>query len=83
MQRQYVRPGLTGLAQVNGRNAAGWEERFKYDVEYVHNVSLGLDIKIIFKTVKNVFAHKNIEFEKGHQTLREYFDEKNSKSQEE
>ena len=82
MQRQYVRPGLTGLAQVNGRNAAGWEERFEYDVEYVHKVSLGLDIKIIFMTVKNVFTHKNIEFSKGHQTLREYFNEKNARKDE-
>lgn len=82
MQRQYVRPGLTGLAQVNGRNAAGWEERFRYDVDYIHNVSLGLDIKIIFKTVKNVFTHKNIEFDKGHQTLREYFKEKTASSDE-
>lgn len=78
MQRQYVRPGLTGWAQVNGRNAAGWGERFAKDVEYVHNVSLGMDIKIMFMTVKKIFLHENIDFEKGHQTLREYFAEKNA-----
>ena len=78
MQRQYVRPGLTGWAQVNGRNAAGWGQRFEKDVEYVHNVSLGMDIKIMFMTVKKIFLHENIDFEKGHQTLREYFAEKNA-----
>ena len=78
MQRQLVRPGLTGWAQVNGRNAAGWEERFKYDVEYVQKVSFWLDVKIVLLTVKNVLTHENIDFEKGHQTLREYFNEKNT-----
>lgn len=81
MQRQLVRPGLTGLAQVNGRNASGWEERFKYDVEYVHKVSFWLDVKIVLLTIKNVLAHENIDFEKGHQTLREYFNEKNAQQQ--
>lgn len=83
IQRQLVRPGLTGWAQVNGRNASGWEERFRYDVEYVQKVNLWLDIKIIFMTVMNVFTHKNIDFEKGHQTLREYFNEKKAREAEE
>ena len=76
MQRQYVRSGLTGWAQVNGRNTSGWEERFKYDVEYVQKVSFLLDLKVIFLTVKNVLTHQGIEFEKDHQTMREYFNEK-------
>ncbi len=82
IQRQYVRPGLTGWAQVNGRNASGWEERFRYDVEYVQKVNIGMDIKILFMTVKNVFLHQNIDFEKGHQTLREYFNEKRAREAE-
>ena len=82
MQRQLVRPGLTGWAQVNGRNASGWGERFKYDIEYIKNVGFLLDVKIIFMTIKNVFSHKNIDFEKGHQTLREYFNEKSSQKKE-
>lgn len=51
MHRHDVRPGLSGLAQINGRNAITWEEKFKYDLEYVHNVSFLLDVKIIFRTV--------------------------------
>ncbi len=81
MQRQLVRPGLTGWAQVNGRNASGWEQRFKYDIEYVNKMSLWLDLKICFMTVKNVFAHKNIELKAGHQTLSEYFEEKKAKEE--
>ncbi len=80
-QRHLVRPGLTGWAQVNGRNASGWGERFKYDVEYVHHVSFGMDVKIILLTIKNVFSRKNIEFAKGHQTLKEYFMEKKEKTE--
>ena len=49
--RHDVRPGLSGLAQINGRNAITWEEKFKYDLEYVSNVSFWGDIKIIFRTV--------------------------------
>ena len=59
-RRHEVRPGLTGLAQVNGRNAISWEKKFKYDVEYVDNVSLFLDIKIILKTVLKVVARDGI-----------------------
>ena len=61
--RHDVRPGLTGLAQVNGRNATTWEQRFKYDVEYVNNVSFVNDIKIVFKTVKVVLSHEGISSE--------------------
>ncbi|MDK6856401.1 MULTISPECIES: sugar transferase [unclassified Aerococcus] len=59
-QRQQVRPGLTGLAQVNGRNATTWEERFSYDVYYANHVSLWLDIKILVKTVKTVLTRDGI-----------------------
>ena len=62
-RRHEVRPGLTGLAQVNGRNAISWEKKFKYDVEYVDNVSLFLDIKIMLKTVLKVVARDGISSE--------------------
>ncbi len=58
--RHDVRPGLTGLAQVNGRNAISWEEKFDLDIEYVREVSLFLDIKIIFKTVFSVLKREGI-----------------------
>lgn len=53
-RRHDVRPGLTGLAQVNGRNALGWESRFAYDLEYVDHCSFGLDMKILAMTVGKV-----------------------------
>ena len=52
--RHDVRPGLTGLAQVNGRNALGWEERFAYDLAYVRQLNLGMDLKIVMMTVGKV-----------------------------
>lgn len=59
-QRHDVRPGLTGWAQVNGRNALRWEDRFAADVEYVENVSLCFDIRVICLTVVKVFKHSGI-----------------------
>lgn len=59
-RRHDVRPGITGWAQVNGRNAIGWDEKFKLDVWYVDNQSFGLDIKILCLTVYKVFARKDI-----------------------
>ena len=59
-RRHDVRPGLTGWAQVHGRNLASWEERFAYDVDYVDHVSFALDMKIVFMTVRCVLAHKGI-----------------------
>lgn len=59
--RHDVRPGLTGLAQVNGRNATTWERRFEYDVEYVKNISFLTDIKVILLTVKSVIKHEGID----------------------
>lgn len=58
--RHNVRPGLTGLAQINGRNVSDWCERIKYDLYYVENVSFLMDLKIILKTVKKVFMHEDI-----------------------
>ncbi|MGG4287967.1 sugar transferase [Priestia megaterium] len=62
-RRHEVRPGLSGLAQVNGRNAIGWEEKFNLDVKYVENVNFLLDIKIIFLTIKKVFVREGINSE--------------------
>lgn len=72
-QRHLVRPGLTGLAQVNGRNTATWKKRFELDVEYVQNVSLFLDLKIIVLTIIKVFIHEGVEFKENHQPIMEYF----------
>ncbi len=55
--RHTVRPGLTGLAQANGRNTVDWDTRFEYDVTYVENLSFIMDMRIIFMTVKTVFGH--------------------------
>ena len=62
-RRHDVRPGLTGWAQVHGRNLASWEEKFAYDVDYVDHVSFALDVKIIFMTVRCVLAHEGISAE--------------------
>lgn len=59
-KRHEMKPGVTGWAQVNGRNAISWEEKFEYDVWYVENQSFWLDIKILFLTVKKVFLHEGI-----------------------
>lgn len=58
-RRFEVRPGITGLAQVHGRKAIDWNDRIKYDVEYVDNLSFGLDCKILFQTVWNVLTMKD------------------------
>ena len=59
-RRHEVRPGITGWAQVNGRNAISWEQKFEYDVWYVDNRSLWLDIKILWLTMKKVFVRDGI-----------------------
>lgn len=59
-RRHEVRPGITGWAQVNGRNAISWEQKFTYDVWYVDNVSLSLDVKILLKTIQKVFKREGI-----------------------
>lgn len=58
--RHDVRPGLSGLAQVSGRNAITWEEKFNYDIEYINNISFILDCKIIIKTLLKVFKREGI-----------------------
>jgi len=59
-RRHNVRPGLSGLAQVNGRNAISWEEKFDYDIEYVENISFLLDLKLILSTFLKVFKREGI-----------------------
>lgn len=59
-RRHDVRPGFTGLAQVNGRNSISWEEKFEWDVEYVDKVSFWLDLKIIFKTIGVVLKRSGV-----------------------
>ena len=70
-RRHNVRPGITGWAQVNGRNAISWEEKFKYDVEYVDKLSFFLDIKIIFFTIKKIVVKEGISQE-GNVTMEEF-----------
>ena len=69
--RHDVRPGLTGWAQVHGRNLATWEDKFAYDVEYVQKISFALDMKIIFLTVRCVFAREGISAE-GSATMEDF-----------
>ncbi|WP_024769169.1 sugar transferase [Aquimarina macrocephali] len=59
-RRHEVRPGITGWAQINGRNAISWNEKFNLDIWYVENVSFKTDIKIFFSTIKKVLFKKNI-----------------------
>lgn len=59
-RRHEVKPGITGWAQVNGRNAISWEQKFEYDVWYVENVSFLLDLKILYQTIKKVFKREGI-----------------------
>lgn len=73
--RHDVRPGLTGLAQINGRNLLSWKDKFKYDIEYVNNITFLGDVKIILKTVVNVLTHQGINGE-GSSTV-EYFNGNN------
>ncbi|MCF7478220.1 MULTISPECIES: sugar transferase [unclassified Vibrio] len=70
-RRHEVRPGVTGWAQINGRNAISWEDKFKLDVWYVDNRNLWLDIKILFLTVKKVFVKEGISAD-GHVTIEPF-----------
>ncbi|MEQ6917346.1 sugar transferase [Halomonas aquatica] len=70
-RRHEVRPGVTGWAQVNGRNALSWDEKFKLDVWYVDNHSLWLDLKILLLTVKKVFVREGISAE-GQATMERF-----------
>lgn len=70
-RRHEVRPGITGWAQVNGRNALSWEEKFNLDVWYVNNQSFFLDLKILFRTFKKVFIREGISSD-GHVTMEKF-----------
>lgn len=70
-KRHDVKPGITGWAQVNGRNAISWQEKFELDVWYVDNQSLWLDIKIIYLTIKKVFSQADINAE-GEATMSKF-----------
>ncbi len=70
-KRHNVRPGITGWAQINGRNAISWQQKFDYDVWYVENVSFILDVKILLLTVKKVFVSEGISQE-GQATMEEF-----------
>lgn len=80
-RRHEVRPGLSGWAQINGRNAIGWEEKFNLDVEYVDNISFMLDLKIILLTFKKVIIREGINSDTA--ATMEYFEgnEKESEKQ--
>lgn len=70
-RRHNVRPGITGWAQVNGRNAISWDDKFKLDVWYVDNQSFWLDLKILLLTVKKVFVREGISAD-GHATMEKF-----------
>lgn len=71
MRRHEVKPGITGWAQINGRNAIGWEEKFALDVWYVDHIALGLDLRILATTIWKVLKGENINHE-GHATMPEF-----------
>ena len=71
IKRHNVKPGITGWAQVNGRNAISWEEKFKLDVEYVEKQTISLDLKILWLTVYYLIKRKGISAE-GHATMEEF-----------
>lgn len=77
-RRHNVRPGITGWAQVNGRNAISWEDKFKFDVWYVDNQSLWLDFKVLLLTVKKVFIKEGISAE-NHVTMPFFTGEYNNR----
>ena len=70
-RRHDVLPGITGWAQVNGRNAISWERKFEYDVWYVDHLSFALDMKIVWLTVKKVFAREGVSAD-GHVTVEKF-----------
>ena len=63
--RHLVKPGITGLAQINGRNNLSWEDKFKFDITYVNNISMLLDLKILFLTIKKVLYRNGINQKNG------------------
>jgi len=82
MMRHQVRPGITGWAQVNGRNLLNWDKRLEMDVEYVETMSLALDIRIVFKTINEVLSQKDV-LEVSSETVPDFDDyRKQNQSQE-
>ena len=75
-RRHNVRPGMTGLAQVKGRNSLSWNEKFHWDVEYVDRCSFVLDLKILFWTIRSVFNRRGIH-QDGHVTMPPFTGNKN------
>jgi lipopolysaccharide/colanic/teichoic acid biosynthesis glycosyltransferase len=71
MRRHEVKPGITGWAQINGRNAITWEKKFKYDVWYVDNLSLWIDVKILIKSIVNIVNREGIN-QPGHATMGKF-----------
>lgn len=70
-RRHEVKPGITGWAQVNGRNAISWQQKFEYDIWYVNHVSFFLDVKVFFLTIKKVFISEGIS-QKGQATMSSF-----------
>lgn len=70
-KRHNVRPGVTGWAQINGRNAISWTQKFEYDVWYVEHLSFSLDLKILFQTLWNVIRGKGVS-QQGHVTVGKF-----------
>jgi len=79
-RRHEVRPGITGWAQVNGRNAVSWDERFSMDVWYVDNLSFKLDVQIVLMTLAKVFKRSGVTAE-GHVTMPEFMGSNNTTSE--
>jgi lipopolysaccharide/colanic/teichoic acid biosynthesis glycosyltransferase len=71
VRRHEVKPGVTGLAQINGRNAISWEQKFDYDVWYVDHLSFRLDLKILFRTLWNVLRGKGVS-QQGHVSVGKF-----------
>ena len=80
--RHTVRPGISGWAQVNGRNNCGWDKKLEYDVYYVEHLTFWMDVKVIFTTIMNVLTSKdvNVTHETGQGKLHEYRKNKNENS---
>ena len=70
-RRHDVKPGITGLAQINGRNAISWPQKFKFDVDYVENLSFALDLKIFLLTIKKVLIRDGVS-QDGHVTMEKF-----------
>lgn len=74
MKRQFVRPGLSGLAQINGRNGISWEDKFKYDLQYCKRIGFWKDVGIVFKTIGKAFGKKENINKEGFATDEDYGD---------